>query len=234
MDYEKEMRNQFEFGGETPVNYEQKCPCVLLIDTSFSMEGESIKELNEGLQLFQRQVLKDLTTTARLEICIITFDSNIKLIQNFALLDSFDMPTLFVEGTTKMVEGLKVAIQKIEERKDYYKNTHQQYYRPYIILITDGAPDPDQNIEEIKEDILQGEDGNHFVFWAFGVEQADMQMLRKISNRYPPRYIKGIDFSTFFKWLSSSMTTISNSRVGEKVDIRPNPAEDPFEHFDVQ
>ena len=233
MEQENDFYNENEFAGESPVNYEQKCPCVLVIDTSYSMYGAPINELNEGLKLFQEQVLKDITAASRLEISVITFDSSVKVVQNFALLDSFDMPALFVEGTTKLVDGVKVAIQKVKARKDYYKETHQKYYRPYVILVTDGAPDPDQDIDELKEEIIQGELGKHFVFWAFGVEQADMNMLKYISNQFPPKYIKGTDFSTFFKWLSSSMTTISKSKVGDKIDLRPKKEEDPFASFDI-
>ena len=58
-------------------------------------------------------------------------------------------------------------------------------------------------------------------------------MLKNVSNQFPPKYIKGTDFSTFFKWLSDSMGKISKSKVGDKLDIRPKKEEDPFASFDV-
>jgi len=35
-------------------NPEPRCPCLLLLDTSGSMMGEPIRELNDGLVVFKR------------------------------------------------------------------------------------------------------------------------------------------------------------------------------------
>ena len=40
-------------------NPDPRCPCVLLLDVSASMQGESIAALNEGLKAFQREVSGD-------------------------------------------------------------------------------------------------------------------------------------------------------------------------------
>ena len=75
-------------------NFEQKCLCVLVLDTSYSMDDGSIDELNAGLKRFQDELLKDKTTRDRLEVAIVTFDSDVKTIQQPALLTDFSMPTL--------------------------------------------------------------------------------------------------------------------------------------------
>ena len=46
------------YTGELPVNFEQKCPLVLLVDVSSSMAGDPIEELNKGLKIFQTQIQK--------------------------------------------------------------------------------------------------------------------------------------------------------------------------------
>ena len=61
-----------DFKAETPENYEQKCLCVLALDTSGSMVGDPIKELNRGLQEFRYQVIKNETAAERLEVSIIS------------------------------------------------------------------------------------------------------------------------------------------------------------------
>ena len=38
-------------------NPEPRCPCVLLLDVSGSMQGQPISELNQGLIVFQRRSL---------------------------------------------------------------------------------------------------------------------------------------------------------------------------------
>jgi uncharacterized protein YegL len=45
---------QFDTG-----NPEPRCPCVLVLDTSGSMDGQPMNELNAGLQALRDALLKD-------------------------------------------------------------------------------------------------------------------------------------------------------------------------------
>ncbi|WP_200159062.1 vWA domain-containing protein [Allochromatium vinosum] len=40
-------------------NPEQRCPVILLLDTSYSMSGRPISELNEGLATLRQELLND-------------------------------------------------------------------------------------------------------------------------------------------------------------------------------
>jgi len=220
-----------DFSGEEPKNYEQKCPCVLVLDVSGSMNGEPIEQLNEGLKEFQKEILNDETASDRLEISIVTFGSDINEIQSFSLLENFDMPELKISGSTRLVDGAREGLRLIEERKKWYKSTGQTYYRPYVILMTDGFPDGGQDINGLSTEVNEGVDNKRFNFWAFGVDGADMDMLENISHpQFKPLKLKGLDFVKFFKWLSSSMSSITASHDGDNVDISPDSEEDnPFQ-----
>ncbi len=224
---------EFEFyQGEQPKNYEQKCACTLVLDVSGSMAGQAIKQLNLGLQQFYIDILKDVTALSRLEVQIISFSDIIKVETDFALMDDdYHVPHLTTRGTTRLVDAVRQGIQSIEARKRWYKESGQTYYRPYVILITDGAPDGDQDVKGLEKEIYHGVENKHFNFWAFGVEGADMGFLRKISHpSFPALRMKGIEFVTFFKWLSNSMGTITHSKEGEKINITPkNEDENPFQ-----
>lgn len=69
---------------ETPSNFEQKCLCVLVLDTSGSMSWPNnnppIAQLNAGLQRFQEELLKDEVTRDRLEVAIVTFDDEVNTV----------------------------------------------------------------------------------------------------------------------------------------------------------
>ena len=47
----------------------------------------------------------------------------------------------------------------VEDRKAFYKNTGQPYYRPWIIFVTDGEPNPFREDEiaafeaKVKQDV---------------------------------------------------------------------------------
>lgn len=207
---------------ETPENYEQKCCCVLVLDVSGSMDGEPINELNNGLQEFYSDISNDSTTANRLEIAIVEFSSTVETIQDPSLVSNFTMPLLVSKGTTKLVDGVMEGINIIRMRKQWYKDTGQPYYRPWVILITDGAPDGDQDVaglaNEIRMSMSQGK--KEFFFFAIGVKNANMQMLESISDpTMPPAQLQGLKFAEFFKWLSASMAAVANSKEGGTINM---------------
>lgn len=216
---------------EKPINHEQKCPLVLVLDVSSSMCGAAIEELNKGLKIFQTQIQNDPVASARLETAIVTFGNGIAVPRDFALFDGTGIETLVANGHTPMVEGIREAIARIEARKIWHNSEGIQIYRPYIVLMTDGYPTSSQeDIAQIPSEIQEGVDTKKFNFWAFGVEGADMDLLKRISHpSFPPQKLKGQNFVEFFKWLSASFSTIAKSRNGENVDISPNANANPFQ-----
>lgn len=212
------------FNVEIPDNYEQKCLCVLALDTSSSMQGDKIRLLNEGLQEFYRDVQAERTTADRLEFAIITFNSAVRTELDPALVDNFTMPSLSTSGSTKLVDGVREAIKVVEARKSWYKQTGQPFYRPWIILITDGEPDRDQDIDGLANQIHSNVDNKKFWFFAVGVQGADMDLLKRISSdKMPPAPLQGLKFTEFFQWLSASMSLVTSSTDGDKVAL-PSPS----------
>lgn len=209
-----------DFTTESPENYQQKCCCALVLDVSTSMEGSAITELNEGLQEFYRDIQTNSTTADRLEVAVIEFSNSIQTLIDPSLAVNFIMPTLTTKGTTKLVDGVREGMNVVRSRKAWYKQTGQPYYRPWIILITDGAPDSDQDVNGLATEIRDGVSKKEFFFFAIGVEGADMSMLSSISDSsMPAAKLQGLKFSEFFKWLSASMTTLTNANPDEKVNL---------------
>lgn len=214
-----------DFSGEQPDNFEQKCLCVLALDTSGSMYGDPIEQLNQGLQEFHTEVKEDKTTADRLEFAIVTFNDTINIILDPSLADGFTMPVLKTTGTTRLVDGVREAITIVDTRKAWYKQTGQPYYRPWIILITDGEPDAGQDITGLSQEIISGVENKRFFFFAVGVKGANMDILRQISSpQMPPAPLEGLRFTEFFKWLSASMTIVTSSQDGDLIDL-PAPAD---------
>ena len=210
------------FGGESPDNYEQKCLCVLVLDVSGSMDGVPIHQLNNGLQDFHMEVLSDFTASNRLEVSIITFGSVIRCIQEPCLVHHVNMPVLTTGGSTKLADAMKLAIRQVENRKIWYKNTGQNYYRPMIVLITDGEPDPDQDMAGLSREILDGVNSKKFTFYALGVQGYNHAKISQICHpSTPPLPLDGYKFSAFFKWLSNSIGIITKSKEGDKITLPP-------------
>ncbi len=75
-------------------NPENRCPVILLLDTSGSMSGQPIQELNRGLAAFKEDVVKDSQASLSVEVAVITFGPIVKLIQDFVTIDQFTPPTI--------------------------------------------------------------------------------------------------------------------------------------------
>jgi uncharacterized protein YegL len=214
-----------DFSVESPQNYEQKSVCCFVVDVSGSMAGNPIDELNQGLQEFHRDIQGNSTTANRLEVAVVEFSDSVDTIVQPSLADAFSMPQLSTKGSTKLVDGVREAIRLVESRKSWYKQTGQPYLRPWIILITDGAPDSGQDVIGLAQEIQNGVAGKKFVFLAIGVQNANMNVLRQISSPdMPPALLQGLKFSEFFKWVSASMSVVASSKDGDKVNL-PNPAD---------
>lgn len=210
------------FGGEMPNNYEQKCLCTLVLDTSGSMSGEPIRQLNQGLLDFYHAVREDIVAASRLEVSVIAFGSKIMEVQPPALIDQFQMPTLHTSGTTKLVDAVRLAMANTERRKQWYKETGQPYYRPIIVLITDGEPDYDQDVNGLSIAIDDAVSGKKFTFFGLGVEGYNHEKLAQICpSSTPPLPLAGYRFSAFFKWLSNSISIITKSKEGDAINLPP-------------
>src|SRR5512139_1796636 len=59
-------------------NPEPRCPVVLLLDTSGSMKGEPIQELNEGLRAFSDALKSDRLASLRVEVAVVAFGGKVR------------------------------------------------------------------------------------------------------------------------------------------------------------
>jgi uncharacterized protein YegL len=200
-------------GVEFAENPEPRCPCVLLLDTSGSMAGERIAQLNAGLQTFADELRADTMAAKRVEVAVITFGP-VQVIQDFVTADAFQPPTLVAQGDTPMGEAIRVAVDLVAQRKAVYKTNGIGYYRPWLFLITDGAPTDD--VTGAAAAIREGEASRAFSFFAVGVEGAALDRLAQIATREPLR-LKGLAFRQMFVWLSNSLGSVSRSKPGDHV-----------------
>ncbi|NJL10449.1 MAG: VWA domain-containing protein [Calothrix sp. SM1_7_51] len=203
-------------------NPEPRCPCILLLDTSGSMEGAAIEALNQGLLSFKDELVKNSLASRRVEVAIVTFDSTVSIVQDFITADQFNPPILTAQGLTTMGAGINKALDMIAERKAQYRTNGIAYYRPWVFLITDGEPqgELDKLVDEASQRIQVDESNKRVAFFTVGVDNANMMRLSKISVRAPLK-LKGLNFVEMFVWLSASMSAVSHSKVDEQVALPP-------------
>lgn len=197
-------------------NPEPRCPCILLLDRSGSMAGAPIDALNAGLAQFRSELLSDSLAAKRVETMVISFGP-VTMDTSFHTAHNFAPPVLVAGGDTPMGAAINLALDTLESRKSEYRAAGIGHYRPWIFLITDGAPT--DAWQAAAQRIREGESGKKFAFFTVGVNNADMDVLRQISVRTPIS-LSGLKFRELFMWLSGSLSSVSQSAPGTEVALK--------------
>lgn len=191
----------------------------LVLDTSGSMSGAPIDELNKGVKLFIDAIKNDDIAKYAAEVAIVTFGGDVEVYSDFQNIENFSFRDFYASGGTPMEEAVLQALDLLETRKKEYVDAGVDYYQPWMVIMSDGQPDyPPNQSSQMTYDMASKRKLSCF---QLGIgDQADMQTLAKFSPRKPLR-LKGLNFEGFFEWLSKSIQAVSQSRVGDEVKLPP-------------
>ncbi len=200
-------------------NTSQRLPCALVLDGSGSMSGDAIKELNDGLKILEEELKNDDTAAQRVQLLVIRLgdDDKVDVVADWTDAMDFSAPTIKANGRTPLGDAMRLALGKIEDQKENYRSHDIPYNRPWIFLITDGAP-TDLDWENAADDCRQAEDNNAVVIFPIGTAEADFEALKKFSNRAPVK-LDGLKFRELFVWLSRSASSSSQAAQDSQVQL---------------
>lgn len=199
-------------------NPSARVPICLVLDTSGSMSGLPIQELNEGVDLFYQAILNDEVARYSAEIAIVSFGGSVTSELDFMSIDRQEPPTMSAGGSTPMGAGICEALDLLQARKAEYQRAGVDYYQPWMVLMTDGAPTDDISVAARR--VAELVNAGKLTVFPIGIgSDADMSTLRRVSPNRPPLRLKGLNFPEFFEWLSKSVSKVSQSTPGEQVPL---------------
>lgn len=197
-----------------------RVPICLVLDTSGSMHGEAIRELNEGARCFFEAILSDEVARYSAEIAMVTFGERVEVALDFMSIERQTVPRLVADGYTPMGEAVNMALDLLEMRKEEYKDNGIAYFQPWMVLMTDG--DPTDNIDEAVRRTTNLVNDKKLTLFPIGIgPNANMGILAKFSPQWAPLRLKGLKFKEFFQWLSMSVERTSHSTTGEHIALPP-------------
>lgn len=219
-------------------NPNQRTPCVLVLDTSYSMGSlvngkKPIDELNKGLESFIKTLKDDPTALTRVQVAIVTVGGPrdcASLLLDWSDANELEPIELRADGSTPLAEGMEIALSAIDEIKSQLRSNGISYTRPWIFVISDGAPTSDPDVwDRTVSACAEARKQNKALIYTIAVEDADIEKLSELSGS-PPRQLSGLNFKEFFVWLSGSLSAASRSRPGDRISLPPT---DPWANVGV-
>lgn len=198
-----------------------------LLDTSGSMNGEPIQALNNGFNGLISMLRADPQAMDSLHLSVITFDRDVKnIIPLTALANFYPMEiTCPDSGPTHTGAALEMVADLV--RKDLVKGSEDEKgdWQPLLFIFTDGKPSDIQKYRQMIP-VLRDLDFGAIVGCAAG-PKADEQFLKELTDHVVKLdTTDAITLSSFFRWVSSSITQGGHSQnITHHVTLPPPPSE---------
>ena len=198
------------------------CPCVLLLETSKTLNDALLKELGLGITRLRDRLSGDPVARERVELAVVTFDSSVLILQGLVTADDFRPLNLTTGRDSLMGTGISQALDIVEYRSLQYLSRGSEYFRPQVFMIAAGSPrgEPAEKIGEAAKRIREAESENQAAFFPVATGGADVELLQKISVRSPVRLIE-LNCSKMFNWLYCNLSGACRSDPGEKTPLQP-------------
>jgi len=181
---------------------------MLVLDISGSMAGKPIEALSDALNRFVLELRADSHAMERIELALVTFGDAVSVVRDFTSASQFAVPRLDARGGTPTGEAVGLALDLVRQRITHYESCGIAYYRPLVLLLTDGAPTDDIQVAASR---LHSEHARRRLsFIAVGTSGADMKLLERLSPPgQPALMLDDLRFGKLFTWVSTSLGSIA-------------------------
>ncbi|GAA2534185.1 vWA domain-containing protein [Mycolicibacterium diernhoferi] len=199
-------------------NPDPRVSCVVLADVSGSMQGAPIAALERGFASFTHYLNNDVLASKRVEVAVVTFGTVATVLVPMQEARGLQPTRFTASGRTNMAAGIHLALDIIEDRKAAYKAAGLQYYRPWILLLTDGQANH-EGFDAAVARLNATEAARGVTIFAVGAgPHVDWQQLSRLSIQRGPAPLDGLKYEELFEWLSASLSNVSNSTEFARTD----------------
>lgn len=185
----------------------RRLPVYLLLDCSGSMSGEPIEAVRQGVKALLADLKGDPQALETAYLSVITFSSTAQQVCPLTELPLFQEPNLDASGSTSLGESLRLLEQCLDKEVRKTTPTQKGDWKPLVFLMTDGQPTDSwepaaDRIKQKKINVIACAAGS-------GADEMTLKRITEIVVKLDT--LQPDALKAFFKWVSSSIKTTSQS-----------------------
>jgi uncharacterized protein YegL len=201
-----------------------KLPVCLVLDMSGSMSEEvrssrgmvvKIDELNNNINELFKTIRNDSNAKLMSDICLIGCGGETPVVINgYASVDKISFKPLTASGRTPLGESVELALDLLQKRREYYRSSGIEHYKPIMMIMSDGQPTEVESVvyhaAQRCSDMVNNE-GLKVLPIGIG-DSARLDILDMFSPKVKAKCITNMDvFVKLFEMLSVSMSQSDNT-----------------------
>lgn len=215
------------FASLPPVAIDKDHMSVLIaVDTSGSVSGEAIRNINANLNNFKRIICTDPLAAKCVDICVISFDDEVKVIQDWCPIKDMRSFELTCGGRTDLSGAVFTGIKKIREWSEEYARKGITERKPYFILMTDGFDNVSDNLDAAADYVYQRVTEGKMKLWFLGFGEYDKTTASKLCRAHGDWCFEvkngDFNFNDFFDFAANSVKAASVSSPGARITVDTN------------
>lgn len=197
-----------------------RIPVLFLLDDSGSMSGSRSAKLTQVLGGLRNQIRNDPNLAFTVELSIVRFGTEAVVLQDFALQHqtSENIHLSGSSGGTSMGKALGLALDLLEARKRVYRDSGIKYYRPWLVLFTDG--EATDSVEQSRVRVKEYIDRKKVIFlpFAIGAVGGVFTSLARLTDNMAANFNED-NWDKFADFIKTNLKSVSQSQPGDHVPL---------------
>lgn len=202
----------------------RRLPVYLLIETAGGMKGERIEAVKNGLQVLVSRLRQDPFALESVYISIIRFDYSASEVLPLTSLETLQIPDIEIleSRPPHTGEALRFLCQKVDENVMKGTTEEKGDWRPLVFILTRGVPADKEVFREVVP-LVKSRNFAALVACTAGSHSADDEMKMLTEHVVHLDTADSATLASFFKWVSSSVSTGSVNTTNQDELVLPLP-----------